>query len=72
MIHRQFKWRKLSATVVADSGRPFPLPPLSGAELASLLPLAADFLFADVAQERFGFHFNVICHRSNHTGDRDF
>jgi len=53
VIHREFIGRKFFAAVMTDPQRSFPFPPLRRAQLTSLLPLAPDFLLADVAQKRF-------------------
>ena len=44
MIHRQIRRREFPAAMVADSRGAFALPPLAGAKLARLLPLAANLL----------------------------
>jgi hypothetical protein len=63
MIHRQIAGRKSLAAMVAETRRPFALPPLAGAQLARSAPLTPNDFLGDFDQERFRFHRHnrLIC-----------
>src|ERR1044071_1334900 len=56
MIHGQFFWLEAPAAMMAKPGGALALPPWAGAQLARLLPFAANLLFGNFDQERRRFH----------------
>lgn len=70
MIHRQLLRSEFSAAMMANTGGPFALPPLAGAQLPGLLPFPSNLLLSDFNKKRNGFHADlptIIC-----TAGRDF
>src|SRR5581483_158673 len=62
MIHGQLLRREAPAAMMADPGRALALPPRAGAQLARLLPLAANLLLGDFDQKGRRFqrgHFSL-------------
>ena len=71
MIHRQLSRWKFLATMITDAGRALALPPLARAQLARLLPLAANLFFGDLNKEAQKFHIDSLRTRAGEKASID-